>query len=134
MLTVAIIILAITLSKSYKKKVEQESMQYKYYLATMPLPVDDINILDKIIQDEFHRYEIMELAHKENLYVTADIQNKMITTIFTKVYKSLSDDLFNKFSIIYKKEYIEDLIAQKVQMVVLNYTIEINGNYKDTKK
>lgn len=134
MLTVAIIILAITLSKSYKKKVEQESMQYKYYLATMPLPVDDINILDKIIQDEFHRYEIMELAHKENLYVTADIQNKMIRTIFTKVYKSLSDDLFNKFSIIYKKEYIEDLIAQKVQMVVLNYTIEINGNYKDTKK
>lgn len=109
-------------------------MQYKYYLATMPLPVDDINILDKIIQDEFHRYEIMELAHKENLYVTADIQNKMITTIFTKVYKSLSDDLFNKFSIIYKKEYIEDLIAQKVQMAVLNYTIEINGNYKDTKK
>ena len=76
-------------------------MQYKYYLATMPLPVDDINILDKIIQDEFHRYEIMELAHKENLYITADIQNKMITTIFTKVYKSLSDDLFNKFSIIF---------------------------------
>lgn len=134
MLTVAIIILAIALSKSYKKKVEQESMQYKYYLASMPLPVDDINILDKIIQDEFQRYEIMELAHKENLYITADIQNKMITTIFTKVYKSLSNDLFNKFSIIYKKEYIEDLIAQKVQMVVLNYTIEINGNYKDTKK
>lgn len=134
MLTVAIIILAITLSKSYKKKVEQESMQYKYYLASMPLPVDDINILDKIIQDEFQRYEIMELAHKENLYITSDIQNKMITTIFTKVYKSLSNDLFDKFSIIYKKEYIEDLIAQKVQMVVLNYTIEINGNYKDTKK
>lgn len=134
MLTVAIIILAITLSKSYKKKVEQESMQYKYYLASMPLPVDDINILDKIIQDEFQRYEIMELAHKENLYITSNIQNKMITTIFTKVYKSLSNDLFDKFSIIYKKEYIEDLIAQKVQMVVLNYTIEINGNYKDTKK
>lgn len=109
-------------------------MQYKYYLASMPLPVDDINILDKIIQDEFQRYEIMELAHKENLYITSNIQNKMITTIFTKVYKSLSNDLFDKFSIIYKKEYIEDLIAQKVQMVVLNYTIEINGNYKDTKK
>lgn len=109
-------------------------MQYKYYLASMPLPVDDISILDKIIQDEFQRYEIMELAHKENLYITNEIQAKMIKTIFSRVYTSLSDDLFDKFSIIYKRTYIEDLIAQKVQMVVLNYTIEINGNYKDTKK
>ena len=133
-LVTGITIIAIILNKVYKKKLEQGEAQYKYYIASMPIPMDDLAILDKLITDEFDRYQIMKLAHKQNLYITEAIQTNMIREIFVNVYSSLSDDLVNKLCIIYKKQHLEDLIIQKIQMVVLNYTIEVNGNYKDSKK
>lgn len=54
--------------------------------------------------------------------------------ITTEVYTSISDNIWDKLSLIYKKDHIEDIIVQKVQMLVLAYTVDINGNYKEPKK
>lgn len=129
-----IITIAIILNRVYKKKLEQGEAQYKYYIASMPIPMDDLAVLDRLITDEFEHYQIMKLAHKQNLYITEAIQSNMIREIFVNVYSSLSEDLINKLCIVYKRQHLEDLIVQKIQMVVLNYTIEVNGNYKDSKK
>ena len=93
--------------------------------------MDEINILDKIIQETFDRYQIFNLAHLKNPYIGDDLQQKIIKEVFTDVYGSVSDNIINKLSLIYKKEHIEDIIVQKIQLIVLNYTIEINGNYKE---
>jgi hypothetical protein len=93
--------------------------------------MDEMNILDKIIQETFDRYQIFNLAHLKNPYIGDDLQQKIIKEVFTDVYGSVSDNIINKLSLIYKKEHIEDIIVQKIQLIVLNYTIEINGNYKE---
>lgn len=96
--------------------------------------MNELDILDKIIQQDFERYQILKLGHKLNLYITESMQQKIIMDIATEVYSSISDNIWDKLSLIYKKDHIEDIIVQKIQMLVLSYTVEINGNYKDEKK
>lgn len=112
----------------------QSESQNNYYLSTMNVDLDNINnILDKIIDQAFTRYQIMKLGYKDNLYITEEMQNNIIYELTKNVFVSISDNLVNKLSLIYKKEYIDDLIVQKIQYVVLNYVIQVNGNYNNKK-
>ena len=40
----------------------------------------------------------------------------------------------NKLRYIYNEEVIEDIIYEKVRDGVLNYTVEINGTFRDKDK
>lgn len=90
-----------------------------------------MKIIDDIIENIFSNYQMIELSKHENLYITDTMQLEIIATVFSKVYDSISDNIINKLLLVYNKEYIEDMIAQKVQQVVLTYTVNINGNYKE---
>ena len=133
-ITANTIIITRTWRVSIEQKREQSVAQSSYYLASVPINLNELEILDKIIQDDFERYQILNLAHKDNLYITEEIQQKIIMDIATEVFKSISQNIWDKLALIYKKEHLEDIIVQKVQMIVLTYTVEINGNYKDDKK
>ena len=61
------------------------------------------------------------------------MQSKIISDITKEIFYGLSDNIFDKLSLIYKRDHIEDIIVQKIQMIVLNYTIETNGNYTEEK-
>lgn len=130
-ITINTIIITHTWKINIKQKAAQTEAQKNYYLASTPISMDEMNILDKIIQETFDRYQIFNLAHLKNPYIGDDLQQKIIKEVFTDVYGSVSDNIINKLSLIYKKEHIEDIIVQKIQLIVLNYTIEINGNYKE---
>ena len=130
-ITINTIIITHTWKVNIKQKATQTEAQQNYYLASTPISMDEMNILDKIIQETFDRYQIFNLAHLKNPYIGDDLQQKIIKEVFTDVYGSVSDNIINKLSLIYKKEHIEDIIVQKIQLIVLNYTIEINGNYKE---
>lgn len=130
-ITINTIIITHTWKVNIKQKSAQTEAQQNYYLASTPISMDEMNILDKIIQETFDRYQIFNLAHLKNPYIGDDLQQKIIKEVFTDVYGSVSDNIINKLSLIYKKEHIEDIIVQKIQLIVLNYTIEINGNYKE---
>lgn len=93
-----------------------------------------MNILDRIVEDSFNYYQLLNLSGKDNAYINEDTQQKIIYDVLSNVLSSVSDSIIGKLSLIYKKDYIEDLIARKVQLVVLDYTISINGNYRDDKK
>lgn len=112
-------------------KTEQTIAQQKYYIATTPVDMGNLELLDTIIADIFGRYEILTLSRKDNLYITDEMEQEMIRDIFTAVYTNISDDLIDKLTLIYKRSYIDDIIAQKVQMVIINYKINVNGNYKE---
>lgn len=133
-ITVNTILVTRTWRASIEQKREQSKAQSSYYLASLPINLNELEILDKIIQQDFERYQILKLGHQDNLYITEEMQQKIIMDIATDVYTSISDNIWDKLSLIYKKEHIEDIIVQKIQMLVLTYTVEINGNYKDTKK
>lgn len=133
-ITANTILVTRTWRASIEQKREQSKAQSSYYLASLPINLNELEILDKIIQQDFERYQILKLGHQDNLYITEEMQQKIIMDIATDVYTSISDNIWDKLSLIYKKEHIEDIIVQKIQMLVLTYTVEINGNYKDTKK
>lgn len=130
-ITINTILITRTWKASIEQKREQSKAQSSYYLASVPINMNELDILDKIIQQDFERYQILKLGHKPNLYITESMQQKIIMDIATEVYSSISDNIWDKLSLIYKKDHIEDIIVQKIQMLVLSYTVEINGNYKD---
>ena len=133
-ITANTILITRTWKASIEQKREQSRAQSSYYLASIPINMDELDILDKIIQQDFERYQILKLGHKPNLYISEEMQQQIIMDIATEVYTSISDNIWDKLSLIYRKDHIEDIIVQKIQMLVLTYTVEINGNYKDDKK
>jgi len=133
-ITINTILITRTWRASIEQKREQAESISRYNLASIPINIDELDILDKIIQQAFERYQILNLGHRENLYINEELQQKIIKDLTIEIYTSISDDIWDKLALIYKKEHIEDIIVQKIQMIVLTYTIEINGHYKDDKK
>lgn len=133
-ITINTILITRTWRASIEQKREQAESINRYNLASIPINIDELDILDKIIQQAFERYQILNLGHRENLYINEELQQKIIKDLTIEIYTSISDDIWDKLALIYKKEHIEDIIVQKIQMIVLTYTIEINGHYKDDKK
>ena len=133
-ITINTIIITHTWKASINQKKEQAKIQEQYYLSSMEVKVDDLNILDKIIEQAFTRYQILKLGHLENLYITEEMQYNMIFELSKTVLETVSDNIINKLSLIYKKDYLEDIIVQKIQYIVMQFVIDINGNYRDDKK
>ena len=133
-ITINTIIITHTWKASINQKKEQSKIQEQYYLSSMEVKVDDLNILDKIIEQAFTRYQILKLGHLENLYITEEMQYNMIFELSKTVLETVSDNIINKLSLIYKKDYLEDIIVQKIQYIVMQFVIDINGNYRDDKK
>lgn len=56
---------------------------YKMQLANVPLHFeDDMKLLNQIIDDEFSQYQIMNLAHRDNLYINQELESRIITASF----------------------------------------------------
>lgn len=120
-----------TVNKIRIDKTESTTIEKKNVLYNATLKYeDDIKILDDIIDDEFTQYQIMHLAHQPDLYINPEMQKKIISEILGSVLLKISDDLLDRLSLYYKKEYLGDIIFNKIKLVVINYTIEVNGNYK----
>lgn len=116
--------------KLVQLKIEKNEILKKQILYNTPLHIDDIDVLDNIIQEEFNLYQIMNLAHQDNLYINPEMQANIITEVLRNVLDKISPDLYDKLSLYYKKDHIDDIIFNKIKLVIINYTIEINGNYK----
>lgn len=114
-----------------EKKIDIEKTKV---LSDQTINLNDVAILDQIIQDVFTEYKIFELDHEEDLYINEERISLILTDVLAVVLNRLSPNLKDKLSLIYNENYIEDIIFRKIEMVVLDYTISINGNYSDTKK
>lgn len=119
-----------TSNKDTKKEIDE----YKkaQILSSLDIPIKDLDILNKIITDIFTQYRILNLE-MSNEYITIKKQEEIVREVFTTVYNSISPTFLEKLSIIYKQDYIEDMIAQTVQMIVISYTSEVNGAYNEKK-
>lgn len=93
---------------------------------------NDLNILDQLINEAFADYRTLhfDYINADESYITAEDQKKMILELLETVLETVSENLYTKLSLYYKKDYINDIIYKKIQMVVLGYTIEINGQKK----
>ena len=130
MLVVPLSVTIIILHYITKLITRKNEIMEKNILYNTPLKFEDLDVLDKIINDEFDLYQIMHLAHRDNLYINPEMQQQIITDILKSVLDKISEDLYKKLQLFYDKDHIDDLIFNKIKLVVINYTIEINGNYK----
>lgn len=104
---------------------------YKMQLANVPLHFeDDMKLLNQIIDDEFSQYQIMNLAHRDNLYINQELESQIITDLLRNVLGQISYDLRMRLELYYNNDRLDDIIFNRIKMIVINYTIEINGNYK----
>lgn len=89
-----------------------------------------MDLVDEIITDVFTRYTIMNTELKDDLYMNEEMINEMMFNVLKEAYTSISPQLLNKLNSIYNREYVDDVIAKKVQMLTMSYVIQTNGTYK----
>lgn len=130
-LIMSVQILAVVMfNRTYKALDKRNEIREKEILYNTPLNFDELDILDKIINEEFYTYQIMHLAHRDNLYINPELQQQIITDLLKSVLDKISPDLYKKLGLFYDKDHIDDLIFNKIKLSVINYTVEINGTYK----
>ena len=108
------------------KKIEIDRLRV---VCEQRLDTKDIEILDEIINEIFLDYRTLHYDYikADEAYITADEQKKIIVDILEFTLETISDNLYTKLSLYYKKDHIDDIIYKKIQMLVLTFTIEING-------
>lgn len=89
-----------------------------------------MSIVDQIINDIFTRYTIMNTETKDDLYMNEEMINKMMFDVLKEAYLNLSPQLIAKLTLLYNRNYVDDIIAKKVQMLTMSYVIQVNGTYK----
>ncbi len=126
---ISTIIICRTWSKSIDSKhrelniLESKEVSKEAFDATMTL-------VDKILEDIFVRYTIMNTESKDDLYMNEEMINKMMFEILKEAYSTISPQIMNKLTSIYNRFYVDDIIAKKVQLLTMNYVISVNGTYK----
>lgn len=129
-----LILLIITISALLKLnrniKLKREFEERKFNFSIEPKETDFV-IIDQLIQDNMAEYRILKLESVEKLYITEEIQNKIFEYVLEKVLYQLSPIYLEKLSYIYNKDKLDEVIAQKINLHILEYTVEVNGSIRN---
>lgn len=87
-------------------------------------------IVDQIVNDIFTRYTIMNTETKDDLYMNEEMIHQMMFEVLRESYLCMSPQLLSKLTSIYNRDYVDDMIAKKVQLLTMSYVIQTNGTYK----
>lgn len=116
------------LNKNTQEKNKMDTLKFNFDYE----PKDtDFQIIETLIQENLAEYRITKLEHVEKLYITEEIQNKIFEYVLRKVMYQISPIYLQKLSYIYNKDKLNEIIAQKINMHILDYTIEINSNIRN---
>jgi predicted Holliday junction resolvase-like endonuclease len=127
---ILLIIALFVLSKINKNiKLKREFEERKFNFSVEPKETDFM-IIDQLIQDNLAEYRILKLESVEKLYINEETQNKIFEYVLRKVMYQLSPIYLEKLSYIYNKDKLDEIIAQKINMYILDYTVEVNGNIR----
>ena len=122
-----IIFVLIKLNTSIENKVELENV--KFNLSFEPKD-SDFQLLDNLIQEKISEYRVLKLENMDKLYINEKIQEQIFEYVLRKVMYQLSPIYIQKLSYIYNTDRLDDIITQKINLHILEYTIEINGNIR----
>lgn len=133
-----LLVLGFVLAFLYLQKTIKIDTDLKREMFMFSLPINDsdnFNILDNLIKHESDMYQVYNFpSYVEDMYITEEDQNKMLKTVLSNVLKKISPIYMNKLKYIYNEDIIEDIIFEKVRDAVLNVSVEINGQFADSKK
>lgn len=126
-LLIALLIILYNINKSINNKKELELLKMNFEFEPKD---DDFEILDRLIQENLATYRILKLENIEKLYITEEIQRKMFEYILRETMYQISPVYMQKLSYLYNKDRLDDIISQKINMAILDYTVEVNSNIR----
>ena len=107
------------------------SLKEKEMLLSINTDGEMMDIVDKFIEDSILQYRLKYFTEKDNLYITEKKQQEMIRTVLRDVLENMSPSLYEKMSVVYNKNRLEDIIYLKVSMAIIAFVGSINGSYKE---
>ncbi len=115
---------------------DSKELNERMYLFSLPINNEEnFMIIDRMVEDEVKIYQIYNLPMgADDLYINEEEQNKMLEEILKNVLKKISPVYMAKLKYIYNEEIVVDIIFEKVRDAVLNFTVEINGTFRDQEK
>lgn len=123
----AVIFLLVQLNRIQKEKLNLEQLKFNFDYEPKET---DFDIIETLIQENLAEYRINKLESVEKLYINENMQKKIFEYVLRKTMYQLSPIYLQKLSYIYNKDKLDEIITQKINMYILDYTIEVNGNYK----
>ena len=126
-LLIALLIILYNINKSINNKKELELLKMNFEFEPKD---DDFEILDRLIQENLATYRVLKLENIEKLYITEEIQRKMFEYILRETMYQISPVYMQKLSYLYNKDELDDIISQKINMAILDYTVEVNSNIR----
>lgn len=85
------------------------------------------NLLSDIIEDCFRDYDIMILTPKNELYITDEREKEIRADLVQKVVNRISPMALDKLSLFYNVHKIDEIIADKVYITVMDYVVRHNA-------
>lgn len=126
-LLIALIIILYNINKNINDKKELELLKLNFEFEPKD---DDFEILDRLIQENLATYRILKLENIEKLFITEEIQRKLFEYILRETMYQISPVYMQKLSYLYNKDKLDGIISQKINMAILDYTVEVNSNYR----
>jgi hypothetical protein len=124
LLLIIVLFVLLKLNKTLKNKTRFEEKRFNYEVEPKE---SDLMLIDNLIQENLAEYRILKLESVEKLYINEDIQNKIFEYVLRKVMYQLSPIYLEKLSYIYNKDKLDEIIAQKINLYILEYTTEVNS-------
>lgn len=126
-LAIAIVIMLVLFYRHVKQH-QRQLLELARYSTNVQAIIDSSipQILDTIITDAFQDYQIMELFPRNEPYITDDREKEIRSGLIEKVANRLSPMALDKISLFYNIHKIDEIIADKVYIIVMNYVIEHN--------
>ena len=123
-----LIVLLFTLSKvnkSIKEKTDVERLRLNFDFEPKET---DFKIIDNLIQENLATYRVLKLESVEKLYINEKIQKQIFEYVLRETMYQISPIYLQRLSYIYNKDRLDQIIAQKINMHILEYTVDVNSN------
>lgn len=116
------------LIREFRRKNDIEQLQMN---LDFRIDDSDLSLIDHLIEESFNRYCFLNYDKANKEYITSQIQEEMMQETLRMTLQRISPIYLNKLGFIYNKEYIEDIIFEKIQVVVIDYCVEVNGGLSE---
>lgn len=134
MLFLSILFLSLSYYMINTIKIKNKELNLREYDLNINSDInDDIFILlDKIIQECFSEYTILNLEYRNIEYINEELEQLITQEVAHRVIDRISPTLISKISLIYNISNFDQLLSERVYLATMAYSLQKN-ELKDEK-
>ena len=124
----SLLILTIILYLAKKINNMNKELRLREYEVNISSDTSDdvMNLLEKIIEECFSEYTILNIEYQDIPYIDAELEKEIVKNVAYKVTERLSPTLISKISLVYNINNLSTLISERTYLHTINYSIQKN--------